>query len=111
MTEPTNTVEQAVSEGGAYDIIRQRLTEQGQKIDSLISDINDARQQEFGSTEMKVLGRMRLRTENNCQAKDLVIVGDKVLFGYNVFIGLKKETKIDDVLSLYSLIEHEGQFE
>jgi len=111
VTEPTNTVEQAVSEGGAYDIIRQRLTEQGQKIDSLISDINEARQQEFGSTEMKVLGRMRLRTENNCQAKDLVIVGDKVLFGYNVFIGLKKETKIEDVLSLYSLSEKDGQFE
>jgi hypothetical protein len=111
MTEPTNTVEQAVSEGGAYDIIRQRLSEQGQKIDSLISDINEARQQEFGSTEMKVLGRMRLRTENNCQAKDLVIVGDKVLFGYNVFIGLKKETKIEDVLSLYSLSENDGQFE
>ncbi len=111
MSESSNKVEQAVSEGGAYDIIRQRLEEQGRKLDTHIAEINQARQNEFGSTEMKVLGRMRLRTENNCQAKDLVIVGNQVLFGYNVFIGLKKETQISDVLSLYSLSETDGQFE
>ncbi len=111
MTEQNSIVENAVAEGGAYDVIRQRLSEQGRKIDSLISEINHARQNEFGTTDMKVLGRMRLRTENNCQAKDLVIVGDQVLFGYNVFIGLKKETRIEDVLSLYKLTEEDGQFD
>lgn len=111
MTEQTSIVEKAVAEGGAYDVIRQRLSEQGRKIDSLINKINHARQEEFGTTDMKVLGRMRLRTENNCQAKDLVIVGDNVLFGYNVFIGLKKETQIEDVLSLYKLTEEDGQFD
>ncbi|MCF6193146.1 MAG: DNA repair ATPase [Kangiellaceae bacterium] len=109
--EKNSLVENAVAEGGAYDVIRQRLSEQGQKFDSLISDINQARLNEFGSTDMKVLGRMRLRTENNCQAKDLVIVGDQVLFGYNVFIGLKKETRIEDVLSLYKLTEENDQYE
>ncbi|TQV89290.1 DNA repair ATPase [Aliikangiella coralliicola] len=110
-TQNNSIVEQAVAEGGAYDIIRQRLTDQGRSFDKLISDINQARQEEFGSTEMSVLGRMRLRTENNCQAKDLVIVGDYVLFGYNVYIGLRKETRIEDVLSLYQLSEKEGQYE
>ena len=111
MTEQNSIVENAVAEGGAYDVIRQRLSGQGREIDSLISKINQERLKEFGSTDMKVLGRMRLRTENNCQAKDLVIVGDKVLFGYNVFIGLKKETKIEDVLSLYQLTEKDNQFD
>ena len=111
MTEQNSIVENAVAEGGAYDVIRQRLSEQGREIDSLINKINQERLKEFGSTDMKVLGRMRLRTENNCQAKDLVIVGDKVLFGYNVFIGLKKETKIEDVLSLYQLTEKDNQFD
>ncbi len=111
MVEKTSIVEQAVTEGGAYDVIRQRLSEQGRNIDGLISKINSERQSEFGTTEMKVLGRMRLRTENNCQAKDLVIVNDKVLFGYNVFIGLKKETKIEDVLSLYQLSDNDGQYD
>lgn len=111
MTEQNSIVENAVAEGGAYDVIRQRLSEQGRKIDSLINQINQARQKEFGTTDMKVLGRMRLRTENNCQAKDLVIVGDQVLFGYNVFIGLKKETRVEDVLSLYKLTENDGQYD
>lgn len=111
MAEQTSIVEQAVKEGGAYDVIRQRLSEQGRNLDGLITEINQARQQEFGTTDMKVLGRMRLRTEHNCQAKDLVIVNDKVLFGYNVFIGLKRETKVEDVLSLYQLTENEGQYD
>ncbi len=110
-TEKTSISEQAVAEGGAYEVIRQRLTEQQQSLDKLVSDINTARQQEFGSTEMKVLGRLRLRTENNCQAKDLVVVGEYVLFGYNVHIGLRKETRIEDVLSLYMLDEKDGAYD
>ena len=109
--EDTTISEQAVAEGGAYEVIRQRLTEQHHSLENLVGDINNNRQKEFGSTEMSVLGRMRLRTENNCQAKDLVIVGDNVLFGYNVYIGLRKETRIEDVLSLFSLVENEGEYD
>ena len=109
--QKASIVEQAVAEGGAYEIIRQRLTEQGRSLNELTSKINSARQDEFGSTEMKVLSRLRLRTENNCQAKDLVTVGEQVLFGYNVFIGLKKETRVEDVFSLYQLIEQDDSYE
>ena len=106
-----SVVEQAVAEGGAYDIIRQRLSKQGSLLEELAAKINNERQSEFGTTEMKVLGRMRLRTENNCQAQDLVIVGDYVLFGYNVFIGLRKEIKVDDVFSLYHLTEQDEHYD
>jgi len=51
---------------------------------------------------------VRIRTENNCIARDIVQVGDCLLFGYNVFIGLKKETSVADVFSLYRLVE-EGE--
>jgi len=110
-TENTTISEEAVAEGGAYEVIRQRLTGQQQALETLIGDINHKRQQEFGSTEMKVLGRMRLRTENNCQAQDLVLVGEYVLFGYNVHIGLRKETRIEDVLALYTLVEQAGEYD
>ena len=110
-TENQTISEQAVAEGGAYEVIRQRLTKQQHSLDKMVNEINHDRQQEFGSTEMKVLGRMRLRTENNCQAKDLVIVGGYVLFGYNVYIGLRKETRIEDVLSLFSLDENDGEYD
>ena len=40
----------------------------------------------------------------------MVQVGDYLLFGYNVFIGLKKETKIDDVFSLFKLKDDGEQY-
>src|SRR5690606_21433893 len=60
---------------------------------------------EFGSSHMEAIGRVRIRTENNCIARDIVQVGECLLFGYNVFIGLKKETSVADVFSLYRLVE------
>jgi MoxR-like ATPase len=110
-TEHTTISEQAVAEGGAYEVIRQRLNTQQQSLETFINELNHKRQQEFGSTEMKVLGRMRLRTENNCQAQDLVLVGEYVLFAYNVHIGLRKETRIEDVLALYTLVEQNGEYD
>src|SRR5690554_7129309 len=44
------------------------------------------RQEAFGSSRMEVTGRVRIRTENNCLARDIVQVGDALLFGYNVFL-------------------------
>jgi len=64
-SDSNDTVDKAVTEGGSYDIIRQRLIEH--------------------------IGR------------DIVQIGDLLVFGYNVFIGLKTTTKIEDVFSLYRL--------
>jgi MoxR-like ATPase len=111
VTDKSSIVEQAVAQGGAYEIIRKRLEEQGSILDSLTQKLNQDRQQEFGTTEMKVLGRTRIRTEHNCQASDLVIVGDHILFGYNVYLGLKKETQLSDVLSLFKLEKVDQQYE
>ncbi len=103
MADNQSIVEQAVSEGGTYEVIHSRLIKQGKELSKQVQAINAERQQEFGSTEMSVIGRLRLRTEHNCVARDLVRVGDYLLFGYNVFIGLKKETAVTDVFGLYRL--------
>ena len=97
-----NIVDNAVAEGGAYEIIRKRLTEQGNRLSELSDSLNQARTQEFGSVQMEVKGRVRIRTENNSIARDIVQVGEYLLFGYNVFIGLKKETKVEDVFSVFT---------
>jgi len=99
----TDIVDNAVAEAGAYDVIRKRLEEQGKQLQQQAQALNEARLAEFGGVEMHAIGRTRIRTENNCIARDIVQIGEQVLFGYNVFIGLKKETKIKDVFSLYSL--------
>jgi len=97
----TKVVDQAVAEGGAYEVIRQRLVQQGLELENKTKTLNEARAAEFGSTEMAVIARTRVRTENNCVGRDIVQVGDLLLFGYNVFIGLKKTTKVEDVFALY----------
>ena len=110
-TQETTVVDSAVAEGGAYEVIRKRLVEAGSALEAKTHKLNTARQEEFGSTKMEVLGRTRVRTENNCSARDIVRVGDVLLFGYNVFIGLKKETKVADVFSLYQLEKKGEDFE
>jgi MoxR-like ATPase len=104
-------VDSAVAQGGAYEIIRKRLIEQGQQLSEKARGLNDARLEEFGCSEMSVLSRVRVRTENNCIARDIVQVGEHLLFGYNVFIGLKKETKIEDVFALFDVSETDSGFE
>ena len=47
-----------------------------------------------------MIGSERIRSENNCVPRDIV-AGRRpaALFGYNVFIGLRTETQVSDVLS------------
>ncbi|MCE2030535.1 DNA repair ATPase [Sessilibacter corallicola] len=106
-----NSVDQAVAEGGAYDIIRRRLSDQAKTLNELTLALNQARTDEFGASDMSVIGRVRVRTENNCTARDIVQVGQHLLFGYNVFIGLKKETEINDVFALFSVHKNNDQFD
>lgn len=106
-----NQLDQAVAEGGAYEVIRARLTEQASTLKQKVDALNQARIDEFGQAKLDVLSRVRVRTENNCVARDIVPVGDNILFGYNVFIGLKKETKVQDVFGLFKLKQNAAGFE
>ena len=101
----------AVAEGGAYEILCRRLADLGRELQTETYKLNDMRLKEFGRSTMDVIGRIRIRTENNCIARDIKRVGNYLLFGYNVFMGLKRETRIEDVFSLYRLVEHEGEFD
>ena len=109
--EQQNTLDKAVAEGGAYEILRKRLTSLGQELNQKTEALNQQRLSEFGKSDMSIIGRIRIRTENNCIARDIVRFGDWLLFGYNVFLGLKKETKIEDVFSLYQLVERDENYE
>lgn len=104
-------VDRAVAEGGAYEVLHKRLLEQGRQLAGLAEALNAQRQQEFGSQPIEVIGRTRVRTENNCIARDIAQVGGLMLFGYNVFIGLKQETRVQDVFSLYRLVQQDGEYD
>lgn len=115
MAEENNTknktINKAVAEGGSYEVIRKRLEEQNKKLEAGILALNAKREEEFGKTLLEVIDRVRVRTENNCVPRDMVRINGQLLFGYNVFIGLKKETKISDVFALYSMSEKDGKFD
>ncbi|XTQ92941.1 DNA repair ATPase [Xanthomonas sacchari] len=99
-------VDQAVAQGGAYDVLRKRLVEQGARLQDAVEALNRQRLQEFGDSRLEVDGRFRIRTEHNCVGRDIVQVGpDLLLFGYNVFLGLKNQTRVQDVFGLYRLVE------
>jgi hypothetical protein len=103
-----DAVERLVSEGGSYDLLKKRLQAQGEALLGKAQALNEARLAEFGRSEQSLLLRTRARTENNCVARDLVLINGTLLFGYNVFIGLRKETAVGDVFALYRLAAHDG---
>ncbi|MGE0326128.1 MAG: DNA repair ATPase [Polyangiaceae bacterium] len=88
-------------EGGSYEIIRARLVEQAKRLAQGAEALNAERRAAFGGQELAVIGNERVRTENNCVPRDIVMVEGQLLFGYNVFLGLRTETQVADVFSLH----------
>ncbi|WP_432157835.1 DNA repair ATPase [Streptomyces sp. bgisy153] len=86
---------------GTYEVLRDRLTAQAAELARRAEALNARRVEEFGSTRLELTGTERLRTEHHCVPRDIVAVGDTLLFGYNVFLGLKPETTVSDVLALH----------
>ncbi|MDP9799706.1 hypothetical protein J2S43_008218 [Catenuloplanes nepalensis] len=88
-------------DAGTYEVLRGRLAEQAAELARRAERLNARRAETFGGAELRLLGTERIRTENNCVPRDIVSVGGRMLFGYNVFIGLKSETTVGDVFALH----------
>ncbi|MCE9573190.1 MAG: DNA repair ATPase [Deltaproteobacteria bacterium] len=87
--------------GGNYEVLRARLAASGQELHRRAEALNARRKLVFGATEPQLVATERVRTEHNCAPVDIVAVGGQLLLGYNVFLGLKAETKLADVLALH----------
>ncbi len=111
MTGKESVTNQAVAEGGSYELIQRRLSALGSDLNTQIKQLNDERITTFGSTDMKVDARVRVRTEHNCVARDIAAIGDTLLFGYNVFLGLKRNITVADVFSLHQLKDNGDEVE
>jgi hypothetical protein len=95
-----------VAQGGAYEVLRARLSEQCALLRGKLDTLNARRKEVFGGLETTLIGSTRLTTENACLPRDFRHVGKKLVFGYTVFFGLKKETSVSDVFSVH---EFDGQ--
>ncbi len=98
-----NKSQETQLEAGTYEIIRDRLAKQNEELRKRLGSLNEARREVFGTIETKLVGTDRVSTQNNCLSRDIVAVNERhFLFGYNVFMGLKTETLVEDVFSCYS---------
>jgi hypothetical protein len=97
----TDGNDQVALEGGTYEIIRNRLLNQSGELNTRLEKLNAGRKEVFGSINNELLGTERITTSNNCVPRDMVAIGDKLVFGYNVRFGLKSETSIEDVFAVY----------
>lgn len=108
MAEDKNNenIDNITLEGGTYEILRNRLLKSGGELRIRLDKLNHERKEVFGSIETQLLTTERVTTDNNCTPWDMLPIGDKFLFGYNVHIGLKTETDLSDVFSIYEYKDH-----
>ncbi|MDA7416896.1 DNA repair ATPase [Xenophilus arseniciresistens] len=100
-------IDASVAESSSYELLKKRLETQGDQLLAKAQALNAQRIAHFGQREQQLLLRTRARTEHNCVARDLAwIGGNRLLFGYNVFMGLKRETRVQDVFAIYELAHH-----
>ncbi|WP_225783628.1 DNA repair ATPase [Xenophilus sp. Marseille-Q4582] len=100
-------IDASVAESSSYELLKKRLEVQGDQLLAKAQALNAERVAHFGQREQQLLLRTRARTEHNCVARDLAwIGGNRLLFGYNVFMGLKRETRVEDVFAIYELAHH-----
>lgn len=85
----------------AYNVIRNRLLDRSKDLKESLDKLNKDRTDIFGENAAKLIKTEAIVTENNCVPRDIVPVGNKVILGYNVHMGLKTQVKISDVFSVY----------
>jgi len=105
-----NAIDEAVSEGGAYDVLKSRLSQQGNTLKTLTQRFNQKRQQAFGGSEFALTGKANVQTDTRCIPVDMAQVNGQLLFGYQVYVGLKATPSLNDVFGLYSLHDNDGTY-
>lgn len=86
---------------GTYEVLRDRLAAQAAELARRAEALNARRTEEFGSTRLELTGTELLNTEHPAAPRDIVAVGDILLFGRQVSLGVARETAVADVLALH----------
>ncbi len=110
MDNASDSVDLSVQQGGSYELLRKRLSTQGQILATRVGRFNLTRQKEFGASGSELVGKANVLTQARCLPVDMAQVDDLLLFGYQVFVGLKSTPAVEDVLGLYRLGEVDGGY-
>ncbi|MBI4025069.1 MAG: DNA repair ATPase [Verrucomicrobia bacterium] len=107
MPEDKAVTPNVVLESGTYEILRNRLLAQGKELRGRLDQLNAARKEVFGAIEFELLATEHVATKNNCVPRDMIPANkNRFIFGYNVSMGLRSETKVEDVFGIYEYREH-----
>ncbi|MFI6357516.1 DNA repair ATPase [Streptomyces sp. NPDC050743] len=68
-------------DAGTYEVLRDRLAGHAAELARRAEALNTRRAEEFGSARLDLARTARLRTEHACVPRDIVAVGDALLFG------------------------------
>ncbi|GGQ16710.1 hypothetical protein GCM10010266_44960 [Streptomyces griseomycini] len=93
------TAAPATVDGGAYQVLRDRLAAQAAELARRAEALNHRRAEEFGAPELRLTGTERLRTDRGSVPRDIVAVGDVLLFGYEARPRPDRDTAVGDVLA------------
>ena len=96
-----------ILEAGTYEIIRKRLQTQKDDLSERLKTLNEARKEVFSTTDFSLVANQRISTENNCESRGLIALGNLCLFGYNVHFGLRSEIQLSDVFSMYKFEDNQ----
>ncbi|GAB2800031.1 hypothetical protein GCM10027073_35060 [Streptomyces chlorus] len=88
-------------DGGTYQVLRDRLTAQAAELARRTEELNRLRIDTFGSAELRLTGTERLRTDRAGVPRDIVAVGDVLLFGYGAQPRPETDTAVGDVLAAH----------
>ncbi|MBX7222285.1 MAG: DNA repair ATPase [Blastocatellia bacterium] len=84
-----------------FEVIRDRLRVSGETLAARTTALNEERKRLFGGIECLLLTTERIRTEQNCIPCDVAWVDNRLVVGFQVFFGLKREVAVADVFSLF----------
>ncbi len=94
-------------DSGTYEVLRTRLDQQANDLAGRLEALNEERRALFGAVPFALSATERIATANNCTPRDMVAIAPQLfLFGFNVHIGLRAQTRPDDVFACY---RYEGQ--
>lgn len=88
-------------DAGTYDVLRDRLAGQARQLAERATELNERRLATFGSTGLALAGTANLHTARPAVARDVVAVGDVLLFGRTTPLAAGAETAVGDVFSLH----------
>ncbi len=82
-------------------MLRDRLTDRARELARRAEALNRRRAEEFGAPELRLTGTERLRTGRTAVPRDVVAVGDVLLFGYETRPRPERDTTVGDVLAAH----------